>query len=56
MTGLGGFLQLFINGFCGLELTDDGIVQLAASLPPHWKSITVTGVGPERRSYTNHAH
>ena len=53
MTGLGGFLQLFINGFCGLELTDDGVVQLPAALPPHWKSITVTGVGPERRTYTN---
>ena len=53
MTGLGGFLQLFINGFCGLELTDDGVVQLPAALPPHWKSITVTGVGPERRTYSN---
>ena len=53
MTGLGGFLQLFINGFCGLELTDDGIVQLPAALPPHWKGITVTGVGPDRRTYTN---
>ena len=55
MTGLGGFLQLFINGFCGLELTDEGIVQLPAALPPHWKSITVTGVGPDRRTYTNPA-
>ena len=54
MTGLGGFLQLFINGFCGLELTDDGVVQLPAALPPHWKSITVTGVGPERRTFSNH--
>ncbi len=53
MTGLGGFLQLFINGFCGLELTDGGVVQLPAALPPQWKSITVTGVGPERRTYTN---
>lgn len=53
MTGLGGFLQLFINGFCGLELTDDGVVQLPTALPPHWKSITVTGVGPERRTYSN---
>lgn len=53
MTGLGGFLQLFINGFCGLELTDNGVVQLPSALPPHWKSITVTGVGPERRTYTN---
>ena len=53
MTGLGGFLQLFINGFCGLELTDNGVVQLPAALPPHWKSFTVTGVGPDRRTYTN---
>ena len=53
MTGLGGFLQLFINGFCGLELTDGGVVQLPAALPPQWKSITVTGVGPERRTYSN---
>ncbi len=53
MTGLGGFLQLFINGFCGLELTDCGVVQLPAALPPHWKRITVTGVGPERKTYTN---
>lgn len=52
MTGLGGFLQLFINGFCGLELTDDGVVQLPSALPPHWKSITVTGVGPERKTFT----
>ena len=53
MTGLGGFLQLFINGFCGLELTDGGVAQLPAALPPHWESITVTGVGPDRRTYTN---
>lgn len=53
MTGQGGFLQLFINGFCGLELTDGGIVQLPAALPPHWKSVTVTGVGPQRQTFTN---
>jgi trehalose/maltose hydrolase-like predicted phosphorylase len=69
MTGLGGFLQLFINGFCGLELTDGGVVQLGSeearrsgipgtvpALPPHWKSITVTGVGPQRLTYTNSRH
>lgn len=53
MTGLGGLLQTFINGFCGLELTDEGLVQLPAALPPHWKSITVKGVGPERKEYSN---
>ena len=53
MTGLGGLLQTFINGFCGLELTDDGIVQMHSALPPHWKSITVTGVGPESKIFVN---
>lgn len=52
MTGWGGVLQAVINGFCGLELTDSGVVQLPSSLPPHWKSLTVKGVGPERVSYT----
>ena len=56
MTGLGGFLQAIINGFCGLELTDDGIVQLPSVLPKGWKSVTVKGVGPERKSYTNKKH
>ena len=52
MTGAGGFLQAVINGFCGLELTEEGVVQLPSALPSHWKSVTVTGVGPERKSYT----
>lgn len=51
-TGAGGFLQAVINGFCGLELTEDGVAQLPSALPSHWKSVTVTGVGPDRRTYT----
>jgi len=50
-TGAGGLLQTVINGFCGLELTDDGIVQFPSALPPHWKSVTVKGVGPDRKTY-----
>ena len=50
-TGAGGLLQAVINGFCGLELTDEGVVQLPSALPSHWKSVTVTGVGPERKIY-----
>ena len=50
-TGAGGLLQAVINGFCGLELTDEGVVQLPSALPSHWKSVTVTGVGPERKTY-----
>lgn len=52
-TGAGGILQAVINGFCGLELTDDGIIQLPAALPPQWKSVTVKGVGPEKKTYVN---
>ena len=51
-TGAGGMLQAVINGFCGLEITDKGVVQLPAALPAHWKRLTVKGVGPDRRNYT----
>lgn len=53
-TGAGGFLQAVINGFCGLELTEEGVKQLPSALPKHWKSVTVTGVGPDRLTYTLH--
>lgn len=52
MTGAGGLLQTVINGFCGLEITDQGVKQVSSSLPKHWKKVTVTGVGPERKTFT----
>lgn len=55
-TGAGGVLQCLINGFCGLDLTDKGLVQVKSALPSHWKSITVTGVGPEKKTFTNSKH
>lgn len=51
MTGAGGLLQTVINGFCGLEITEAGIKQLPSALPKHWKKLTITGVGPERKTY-----
>ena len=48
-TGAGGLLQAVINGFCGLQITDEGIVQVPSVLPKHWKKVTVTGVGPEKK-------
>ena len=51
MTGAGGLLQAVINGFCGLQITNGGIVQLPAVLPEHWKSVKVTGIGPDRDTY-----
>lgn len=51
MTGAGGLLQAVLNGFCGLQITDEGIVQLPSVLPSHWKRITVTGVGSDKKTY-----
>jgi trehalose/maltose hydrolase-like predicted phosphorylase len=51
VTGLGGILQSVIFGFAGIEITEQGIIQLPTKIPAHWKSLTVTGVGPEKKTY-----
>lgn len=53
-TGGGGVLQTAMYGFAGLDITDKGIVQLPAKLPPAWKTLTLTGIGPEKRSFVVH--
>lgn len=50
-TGAGGYLQTVINGWAGLDITDAGIIQLKVKLPKHWKSITIKGVGVERKTF-----
>ena len=50
-TGAGGMVQALLNGFGGLDITADGVVQLPTKLPTQWKSLTITGVGPERKTY-----
>lgn len=50
-TGLGGILQSVIFGFAGVDITDNGIVQLPTRLPSHWKSLTVTGVGVDKQTF-----
>lgn len=50
-TGAGGLLQAVINGFCGLQVTEKGVVQVSSVLPKHWKKVTVTGVGPEKKTF-----
>jgi trehalose/maltose hydrolase-like predicted phosphorylase len=50
-TGAGGFLQATIMGFGGLDITPQGIVQLKTKLPNRWKSMTITGIGPEKRTF-----
>ncbi len=50
-TGAGGIVQSVLMGFGGLEITPKGIVQIKSVLPKGWKSLTITGVGPERKTF-----
>ncbi len=50
-TGAGGILQSLLNGFGGLEITPAGVIQLKSTLPKQWKSLTITGVGPQRKTF-----
>jgi hypothetical protein len=38
-------------GFGGLDITPQGIKQVKTKLPPTWKSLTITGVGKERKTF-----
>jgi len=51
-TGAGGFLQATIMGFGGLDITPQGVVQLKTKLPKGWKSMTITGIGVEKKTFT----
>ena len=51
-TGAGGILQSLLMGFGGLEITPKGIVQVKSKLPGSWKSVTLSGIGVEKKSYT----
>jgi trehalose/maltose hydrolase-like predicted phosphorylase len=50
-TGAGGMLQAMLNGFGGLEITPHGIEQLKTTLPAKWKSLTLKGIGVEKKTY-----
>ena len=51
-TGAGGFLQSVLFGFGGLDITPGGIVQLKTSLPKQWKSLTLTGIGNDKKTFS----
>ena len=51
-TGAGGYLQTLINGWGGLDITDAGIIQLKTKLPKQWKSLTIKGVGVEKKTFS----
>jgi len=50
-TGAGGIIQSLLMGFGGLDITPNGIVQLKTSLPSQWNSLTITGVGKEKKTF-----
>ena len=50
-TGAGGMLQAVIFGLGGLDITEQGIVQLKTKLPGKWKSLTIKGVGKEEKTF-----
>ena len=51
-TGAGGILQAVLNGFGGLEITSGGITQIKPLLPKTWKSLTLKGIGAEKKTFT----
>jgi trehalose/maltose hydrolase-like predicted phosphorylase len=52
-TGAGGILQTMLMGFGGLEITPQGITQIKTVLPKNWKSVTIYGVGKEKKTFVN---
>ena len=53
-TGAGGLLQSVLMGFGGLEITSKGIIQIKSTLPKEWKTLTITGVGIDKKTFTVH--
>jgi len=51
-TGAGGILQAVLMGFGGLDITPNGITQIKSKLPSQWKSLTLKGIGVEKKTYT----
>ena len=51
-TGTGGMLQAVLAGFGGLMIDQEGIHQSnAISLPKGWKSMTIHGVGKDKKTF-----
>jgi protein-glucosylgalactosylhydroxylysine glucosidase len=50
-TGAGGILQSVLMGFGGLDITSKGIIQMKSKLPVEWKSLTLTGIGVEKKTF-----
>ena len=50
-TGAGGLIQSVLNGFGGIDITPNGLVQVKSALPSKWKSLTITGAGPQKKIF-----
>ncbi len=50
-TGAGGIIQSILMGFGGLEITPKGVTQIKSDLPDKWKSLTISGVGPGKKTF-----
>ena len=50
-TGAGGIVQSMLMGFGGLDITENGIVQIKSTLPKQWTSLTLKGIGPNHKTY-----
>jgi protein-glucosylgalactosylhydroxylysine glucosidase len=50
-TGAGGIIQSVLMGFGGLDITPTGIKQVKSTLPDNWKSLTITGVGVDKKTF-----
>lgn len=50
-TGAGGIIQAMLMGFGGLDISPKGIIQVKSKLPAAWKSLTLTGVGIEKKTF-----
>ncbi|MBE7176843.1 MAG: glycoside hydrolase family 65 protein [Mucilaginibacter polytrichastri] len=51
-TGAGGIIQAMLMGFGGLDIKPEGIRQIKSTLPKKWKSLTLTGIGPDKKTFT----
>ena len=50
-TGAGAMLQAVLSGFGGLDITDEGIIQVESSIPLEWGKLEITGIGKEHKNY-----
>ncbi|MGZ3756519.1 MAG: glycoside hydrolase family 65 protein [Mucilaginibacter sp.] len=51
-TGAGGIIQGVLMGFGGIEITPEGLIQVKSKLPGSWKSLTITGAGINKQTFT----